>query len=281
MGRDTYETADEVREVARRVRGERIPCDVVHVDIGWTERKFAADFRFSGERFPDPTGLAAELLHGGFRLSLWQFPYIHPRDPLHADAVERDFVVLPSNGKPPIDDAVIDMTNEAAVRWYREKLERVLREGAATFISDFGEAAPFGGPYRGDSAGFDEHNLYPLRCNRVVAEATAAVTGESVQQARRVGRVAALPAALRRRRRDLGRRDARHGYRWRCAGSASGRTSSAASRTRPSPTSISAGWRSASSAPTRAATARRRASRGGSVPSSWSASGASSRCATG
>jgi alpha-D-xyloside xylohydrolase len=184
MGRDTYEAADEVREVARRMRGERIPCDVVHVDTGWTERKFAADFRFSDERFPDPTGLAEELLRDGFRLSLWQFPYIHPRDPLHAEAVERELVVLSSNGKPPIDDAVIDLTNEAAVRWYREKLERVMREGAATFTSDFGEAAPFGGVYRGDPAGFDEHNLYPLRYNRVVAEAITAVTGESVQHAR-------------------------------------------------------------------------------------------------
>ena len=52
------------------------------------------------------------------------------------------------------------------------------------FTSDFGEAAPGGGIYRGDPAGFVEHNLYPLRYARTVAEATEAVTGESVQHAR-------------------------------------------------------------------------------------------------
>jgi alpha-D-xyloside xylohydrolase len=50
MGRDTYESADEVRDVAGRLRRERIPCDVVHVDTGWTERKFGADFKFSSAR---------------------------------------------------------------------------------------------------------------------------------------------------------------------------------------------------------------------------------------
>jgi alpha-D-xyloside xylohydrolase len=184
MGRDTYESADEVRGVAARLRRERIPSDVVHVDTGWTERKFAADFEFSPERFPDPTGLARELREQGFRLSLWQFPYLHPNDPLHAKAVEKGFVVLSSNGEPPVDDAVIDLTNDQAVRWYQDRLKRVLREGAAVLCSDFGEAAPFAGIYRGDRSGFDEHNLYPLRYNRAVAEATEEATGECVQQAR-------------------------------------------------------------------------------------------------
>jgi alpha-D-xyloside xylohydrolase len=52
MGRDTYESAAEVRSVARRMREERIPCDVVHVDTAWTERKYGADFQFSRSRFP-------------------------------------------------------------------------------------------------------------------------------------------------------------------------------------------------------------------------------------
>jgi alpha-D-xyloside xylohydrolase len=184
MGRDTYESADEVRSVARRLRAERVPCDVLHVDTAWTESKFRMDFEFSRSRFPEPERFLDELGDQGFRLSLWQFPYLHPRNDLHAEAIAKEYVVLASDGQPPVDDAVIDLTNDQAVEWYQAKLRRLLQQGVAVFTSDFGEAAPVGGIYRGDLAGFEEHNLYPLRYAQAVAEATEAVTGESMQQAR-------------------------------------------------------------------------------------------------
>jgi alpha-D-xyloside xylohydrolase len=184
MGRDSYESADEVRAVARRMREERVPCDVLHLDTAWTERKFRMDFRFSPTRFPEPERFLAELRAQGFRLSLWHYPYLHPRNELHAEAIAKELVVLASNGQPPVDDAVIDLTAEEAVEWYKAKLRRLLEQGVAAFCSDFGEAAPFGGIYRTDPAGFDEHNLYPLRYARAVAEATEEATGESVQHAR-------------------------------------------------------------------------------------------------
>jgi alpha-D-xyloside xylohydrolase len=184
MGRDTYESAGEVSAVASRLRRERVPCDVLHVDTGWTDEKFRVDFEFSKERFPEPERFLAELREQGFRLSLWQYPYLHPTNRLHGEAVERGFVVLASDGLPPVDDAVIDLTNEDAAEWYRGKLRRLLEQGVAVFTSDFGEAAPVGGIYRGDPAGFVEHNLYPLRYAQAVAEATESVTGENVQHAR-------------------------------------------------------------------------------------------------
>jgi alpha-D-xyloside xylohydrolase len=184
MGRDTYESADEVRSVASRLRSERVPCDVLHVDTGWTDVKFRVDFEFSEERFPEPERFLDELREQGFRLSLWQYPYLHPNNRLHGEAVEQGLVVLASDGLPPVDDAVIDLTNEDAVEWYKGNLRRLLEQGVAVFTSDFGEAAPFGGIYSGDPAGFDEHNLYPLRYAQAVAGATSEVTGESVQHAR-------------------------------------------------------------------------------------------------
>jgi alpha-D-xyloside xylohydrolase len=184
MGRDTYESADEVQAVASRLRREGVPCDVLHVDTGWTEVKFRVEFEFAKDRFPEPERFLDELREQGFRLSLWQYPYLHPNNRLHREAVERGFVVLASDGLPPVDDAVIDLTNEDAAEWYKARLRRLLEQGVAVFTSDFGEAAPTGGIYRGDPAGFVEHNLYPLRYAQAVAEATRQVTGESVQHAR-------------------------------------------------------------------------------------------------
>jgi alpha-D-xyloside xylohydrolase len=184
MGRDSYESADEVRSVARRLREERVPCDVLHVDTAWTQSKFRMDFEFSRERFPEPERFLAELREQGFRLSLWQFPYLHPANELHTEAIAKQYVVLASDGQPPIDDAVVDLTNDEAVEWYQAKLRRLLEQGVAVFTSDFGEAAPLRAIYQGDPAGFTEHNLYPLRYAAAVAEATEAVTGERVQHVR-------------------------------------------------------------------------------------------------
>jgi alpha-D-xyloside xylohydrolase len=184
MGRDTYESADEVQAVASRLRRERVPCDVLHVDTGWTDVKFRVEFEFSKDRFPEPERFLDELREQGFRLSLWQYPYLHPNNRLRSEAVERGFVVLASDGQPPVDDAVIDLTNEDAAEWYKAKLRGLLEQGVAVFTSDFGEAAPMGGIYRADPAGFAEHNLYPLRYAQAVADATRGVNGESVQHAR-------------------------------------------------------------------------------------------------
>jgi alpha-D-xyloside xylohydrolase len=184
MGRDSYESAEEVRAVGRRLREERVPCDVLHLDTAWTERKFRMDFEFSPSRFPEPERLLSELRDNGFRVSLWQFPYLHPRDDLHTEAIAKELVVLASDGLPPVDDAVIDLTSEQAIEWYQAKLRRLLEQGVAVFTSDFGEAAPFGGIYRDDPAGFEEHNLYPLRYAQAVAEVTEDVTGEWIQHLR-------------------------------------------------------------------------------------------------
>jgi alpha-D-xyloside xylohydrolase len=184
MGRESYESQDEVLGVARRLREERIPSDVVHVDTGWSEVPFRCDFRFSPTRFPKPDELTAELRRLGFRLSIWQFPYLHPADALHEEVIEKRLVVLTSRGRAPVDDAVLDLSNAEAVEWYQDHLSELLDHGVAVFTSDFGEAAPLGGIYHDSRSSFQEHNLYPLRYNRAVAEVTERARGYDLQMSR-------------------------------------------------------------------------------------------------
>ena len=54
MGRQTYSSEKEVREVAKKLRQERIPSDVIHLDTGWPEVPHRCDFEFSCSRFVDP-----------------------------------------------------------------------------------------------------------------------------------------------------------------------------------------------------------------------------------
>ena len=184
MGRETYSSEGEVRDVAKKLREHRIPSDVIHLDTGWTEVPHRCDFEFSPSRFPAPRRMISDLKDDGFRISLWQLPYFNPNNELHAEAIEKGYVVLSTYGKPPVDDAVIDLSNPDAVRWYQEKLAKLLEMGVGIFTADFGEAAPLSGIYHARGSSFLEHNLYPLRYNKAIADVTREITGNGAIYAR-------------------------------------------------------------------------------------------------
>lgn len=118
MGRESYSSEEEVRDVAKKLREERIPSDVIPIDTGWTEVPHRCDFEFSHSRFEDPQKMLSDLKASGFRVSLWQLPYLNPKNELHQDATEKGYAVLSAYGKPPVDDAVIDLSNPKAIAWY-------------------------------------------------------------------------------------------------------------------------------------------------------------------
>ncbi len=184
MGRESYQSEEETRAVARKLREERIPSDVIHLDTGWFEVPSRCDFRFSPSRFPTPEKMLSDLKEDGFRVSLWQLPYLNPKNELHAEATERGYAVLSATGRPPVDDAVIDLSDPRAESWYKGKLERLIRMGAGIFTADFGEAAPVAGLYASRQASFLEHNLYPLRYNKAISEATQEASGHGAIYAR-------------------------------------------------------------------------------------------------
>ena len=184
MGRESYSSEKETREVAKKMREHRVPCDVIHLDTDWTEVPHRCDLEFSPSRFPNPESMLSDLREEGFRVSLWQLPYFNPNNKLHEEIIEKGYAVLSANGKPPVDDAVLDLSNPDAVAWYKRKLARLLELGTGIFTADFGEAAPLSGIYHGRRSSFQEHNLYPLRYNKTVAEVTRDMTGNGAIYAR-------------------------------------------------------------------------------------------------
>jgi alpha-D-xyloside xylohydrolase len=56
--------------------------------------------------------------------------------------------------------------------------------GVAVYTADFGEAAPLTGIYHEKASSFLEHNLYPLRYNKAVADITKEMTGNGAIYAR-------------------------------------------------------------------------------------------------
>jgi alpha-D-xyloside xylohydrolase len=184
MSRVTYNSAEQVLEVARQLRAHQVPADVIHLDTGWFETEWRTDYRFSTSRFPDPAKLMAALKQQGFRLSLWQYTYLTTKNDLWKEMVTRGYHVKNEGGQLPFEDATLDLSNPEAVKWYQGKLRELLKLGVGAIKVDFGEGAPMTGQYASGLSGWYEHNLYPLRYNKAVAEVTKEVTGDDVIWAR-------------------------------------------------------------------------------------------------
>ncbi|HVM59768.1 MAG TPA: TIM-barrel domain-containing protein [Verrucomicrobiae bacterium] len=184
MSRCTYSSEKQVRDVAALLRSSQIPCDVIHLDTGWFETNWRCDYQFSASRFPDPPKMISDLKDSGFHISLWQLPYFVPKNTLFPELVRNNFVVRDPKGNVPDEDAVLDFSNPAAVEWYQTRLANLLRMGVGAIKVDFGEAAPYNGIYANGRTGFYEHNLYPLRYNKAVADVTLNTRGEHIIWAR-------------------------------------------------------------------------------------------------
>ena len=184
MSRCTYNNEKQVREIAGKLRENKIPCDVLHLDTGWFETDWQCDYEFSTTRFTDPKKMLSDLKSDGFHVSLWQLPYFVPKNKLFPELVESNLVVHDDKGNLPYEDAVLDFSNPKTVEWYQSHLANLLKMGVGAIKVDFGEAAPENGIFADGRTGFYEHNLFPLRYNKAVADITKETTGENIIWAR-------------------------------------------------------------------------------------------------
>ena len=184
MSRITYFSQEDGYDVARNIRQNRIPADVIHFDTGWFGVDWQCDYKFAADRFPNPKKMIDDLLADGFHISLWQLPYFTPKNPFFGELVEKNLVVRNADGSLPYEDAVLDFTNPETVKWYQDKIKGLLDLGVGAIKVDFGEGAPYDGFYANGRGGLYEHNLYPLRYNKAVADITREVKGDNIIWAR-------------------------------------------------------------------------------------------------
>jgi len=184
MSRMTYHSDKEVSGIAARLRKEQYPCDVLHLDTGWFATEWKCDWTFSKERFPDPPDFFRRMREQGFRVSLWQYPYVNRDLPLAKLALEKGFVGRPTDPTTGVGQGyTIDFTNPAAVAWYQGMLEKLLNMGASAIKADFGESIDTRAIYKGQP---DEKygHLFALLYQRAVWEITKKVRGENIEWAR-------------------------------------------------------------------------------------------------
>ncbi|MDD5705626.1 MAG: glycoside hydrolase family 31 protein [Kiritimatiellae bacterium] len=192
MGRWTYFSSQEVENVVDRLRKERFPCDLIHIDTGWFPKDFLCEWEFSPERFPDPAEFMRRLRLRGIRLTLWQEPRIGAGNRLLKTAVENRYLAVsrPQPGAGALEamkqnqGGNFDFTNPDAVRWYQGLLARVLKLGAAVIKTDFGEEINMDAEYACGLPAKKVHNLHALLYQRAAWETTREVTHEPMIWAR-------------------------------------------------------------------------------------------------
>ena len=190
MSRMTYFSADEVTEICDRLRKEDYPCDVIHLDTGWFETDWLCEWKFNDERFPDPEKFIHELKNKGFRVSLWQLPYISYNALQYEEANENDYISqsernISGSSNFSVQDfaGTIDFTYDKATEWYKGLLRKLLKMGVVCIKTDFGEDIHLDAEYHSMSS--DKlHNLYPLLYQKATYEVTKEVTGDGIIWAR-------------------------------------------------------------------------------------------------
>jgi len=189
MSRAYYQTAEEIMDVALELRKHGIPCDVLTLDgRAWHKSETRFDFSWDTDRYPDPAGFVKNLRAMGYRLCLWEYPYLSTLNPLFEKLAAKKFFLQNKNGEPyvhrwlpPPNDYMIphlqpsgllDFTNPEAYAWFRDMHGDLFEMGVSVMKTDYGEAVPeqvFG--HNGDT-GDRLHNIYALLYNRCTFEAS-------------------------------------------------------------------------------------------------------------
>ncbi len=192
MSRMTYFSAEEVNDICDHLRKEHYPCDVIHLDTGWFRTDWLCEWKFNPERFPDPKGFVQNLKKKGFRVSLWQLPYVAKGAEQLEEAKANQYIApllkeQASEGSnfSALDYAgTIDFTYDKAVEWYKNKLLKPLLDMGVTCIkTDFGENIHLDAVYHSMTPE-RLNNLYALLYQKAAFEITKEVTGDGIIWAR-------------------------------------------------------------------------------------------------
>ena len=127
MSRMTYFSANEVESICDRLRSEHYPCDVIHLDTGWFRTDWLCEWKFNPERFPDPQAFIKRLADKGFKVSLWQLPYVAKGAEQLEEAKKNKYIgpllkeqASEGSNFSALDYAgTIDFTYDKAVDWYK------------------------------------------------------------------------------------------------------------------------------------------------------------------
>jgi len=185
-----YKDADELLEVARAVREQKMPCDVITLDgRAWqdTDSRFA--FEWDVTRYPNPKAVMDELKALNFKVCIWEYPLVSVTNPLFDRMAKKGWLLKDKRTDeafryqwdmsafgdvltPLPDSGIVDFTHPDAYAFWRDCHKPLFDLGVDMIKADFGEQVedPNMLAHNGET-GFALHNVYSLLYNRCVYEA--------------------------------------------------------------------------------------------------------------
>lgn len=163
-----------------------IPLSVFHFDCAWMKEFHWMDFCWDKEKFPEPEKLLQKIHEKNIEVCVWINPYVGQASPAFDEGKEKGYFIKREDGsvwqwdmwQPGL--AVIDFTNPAAVRWYKDKLGALVDMGVDCFKTDFGERIPTEGVrYHNNADPEQMHNFYTYLFNKTVYELLCEKKGKS------------------------------------------------------------------------------------------------------
>jgi alpha-D-xyloside xylohydrolase len=144
--RNAWDSPAQMLGDADEMRTRHIPGSVMWIDNPWETgyNTFVVD----EARFPQPQQLISDLAARGYRVVFWSTPYVNTTGvtaPDHAEGASNGYFVKDDTDVAidyPWSDgpgALVDLTQEGATSWWRQRIQRVVSIGASGFKLDYGE----------------------------------------------------------------------------------------------------------------------------------------------
>lgn len=199
QSRWSYFPESRVREIADGFRKNRIPADVIYLDIDYMNGYRV--FTWDKTRFPDPSKMISDLKSQGFQTVLIIDPGIKVDENygVYKDGRRAGIFVKAANGSElhrdvwPQTSAFPDFTDPRARTWWGEQFKENIDEGVAGFWNDMNEPGvflsdktekpdtlyhpdktfPYDSPHTGDGipgAHRRYHNVYGMQMARATFE---------------------------------------------------------------------------------------------------------------
>lgn len=133
---------------AEAVLAAGLPPGVLMIDDLWA-RDYGT-WEWDRLLFPDPAAMVARLRELGFAVMLWVVPYVSPDSATARELAAADLLLRDACGEVAIRrwwngwSALLDVSNPAALAWWRERLEALQRDsGVAGFKFDGGDVRDY------------------------------------------------------------------------------------------------------------------------------------------
>jgi alpha-glucosidase (family GH31 glycosyl hydrolase) len=116
-------------DFAYNIYEKGFPCWIIEIDDRWAPKYGDQEFDF--EKFPNPKKLTRELEELGYKVTLWEHPWVNLDSSLYQEGVEHNYFLKTKKAKPAIIEwwdgkaAVIDLSNPLAWNWFEGNLRNL------------------------------------------------------------------------------------------------------------------------------------------------------------